>query len=190
MVDRKDSPAMVHVAPRDISVQHVVKLMAARGVSAVVVVEDLKPVGIVTSRDILVRVVSMKLDAAKFVVGAIMSAPLVTILESGSVNDAIAVMGRHGIRRLPVVDAAGCLVTLLTLDDILRLNLANSNVLTDIVREQTRRAGDGPSSMKDLNVSGLPMCSRRRLPPSPCRSGRSAESRPDPTWCRWSSDIR
>jgi len=150
--ESKGLRAMVHVAPRDISVQHVVKLMAARGVSAVVVVEDLKPVGIVTSRDILVRVVSVNLDAAKFMVGAIMSAPLVTVSESGSVNDAIAVMGRHGIRRLPVVDEAGCLVTLLTLDDILRLNLADAGVLTDIVREQTRRAGDGPSSMKDLNV--------------------------------------
>ena len=162
---------MVHVAPRDISVQHVVKLMAARGVSAVVVVEDLKPVGIVTSRDILVRVVSMKLDAAKFVVGAIMSAPLVTILESGSVNDAIAVMGRHGIRRLPVVDAAGCLVTLLTLDDILRLNLANSNVLTDLVREQTRRAGDGPSSMKDLHVVRFADVLPPPSPPKPMSIG-------------------
>lgn len=152
MADTKDSQAMVHVAPRDISVQHVAKLMAARGVSAVVVVEDLKPVGIVTSRDILVRVMSRSLDAAKVMVENIMSSPLVTVLENGSVNDAVAVMGRHGIRRLPVVDEAGCLVTLLTLDDILRLNLANSNVLTGIVREQTRRAGDGPPSMKDLNV--------------------------------------
>ncbi|MEK6549733.1 MAG: CBS domain-containing protein [Nitrospirota bacterium] len=152
MADTQDSQAAVHAAPGNISVQHVAKLMAAKGVSAVVVVEDLKPVGIVTSRDILVRVMSRSLDAAKVMVGAIMSSPLVTVLENGSVNEAIAVMGRRGVRRLPVVDEAGCLVTLLTLDDILRLNLADAGVLTDIVREQTRRAGDGPPNIKGPNV--------------------------------------
>ena len=152
MVDTKDSQATVHTAPGNITVQHVVKLMAARGVSAVVVGEDLKPVGIVTSRDIMVRVTSAGLDAAKVVVGAIMSSPLVTIPENASVNEAIALMGRHGIRRLPVVDEAGCLVMLLAMDDILLRNFADSSILTDIVREQPRRSDDGSPSMREPNA--------------------------------------
>lgn len=144
--------AAVYTAPRIISVQHVVKLMAAKGVSAVVVTEAFKPVGIVTGHDIMVRVTAPGLDAAKVMVGTIMSAPLVTIAESESVGNAVALMGRHGIRRLPIVDQAGFLVTLLTLDDILRLNLADSSVLTGIVREQARRAGDGSPDMTASNV--------------------------------------
>lgn len=152
MADTKDSQAAVYTAPRIIPVQHVVKLMAAKGVSAVVVTEAFKPVGIVTGHDIMVRVTAPGLDAAKVMVGTVMSAPLVTIVESESVGNAVALMGRHGIRRLPIVDQAGFLVTLLTLDDILRLNLADASVLTDIVREQTRRAGDGSPNIKGPNV--------------------------------------
>lgn len=145
MADTKDSQATVHTAPRNISVQHVAKLMAARGVSAVVVVDGLKPVGIVTGHDIMVRVTAPGLDTAKVMAGTIMSSPLVTVAESESIGDAVALMVRHGIRQLPIVDQTGGLVTLLTLDEILSLNLADSSVLIDIVREQMRRsAGDSP----------------------------------------------
>jgi len=152
VAETKDSKTAVHAAPGNISVQHVVKLMAAKGVSAVVVTEAFKPVGIVTIHDIMARVTAPGLDAAKMMVGAIMSAPLVTIAEGESIGNAVALMGRHGIRRLPIVDQAGFLVTLLTLDDILRLNLADAGVLTDIVREQTRRFGDGPPNIKGPSV--------------------------------------
>ena len=152
MVDTKDSQATVYTAPRIIPVQHVVKLMAAKGVNAVVVTEAFQPVGIVTGHDIMVRVTAPGLDAAKVTVGTIMSSPLVTIAESESVGNAVALMGRHGIRRLPIVDQAGFLVTLLTLDDILRLNLADSSMLTGIVREQARRAGDGPPDVTGSHV--------------------------------------
>ncbi|TPW02617.1 MAG: putative signal transduction protein, partial [bacterium] len=124
MADTKAAQAAVYTAPRIIPVQH----------------------------DIMVRVTAPGLDAAKVMVGTIMSAPLVTIAESESVGNAVALMGRHGIRRLPIVDQAGFLVTLLTLDDILRLNLADSSVLTGIVREQARRAGDGSPDMTGSHV--------------------------------------
>lgn len=171
MADIQDSPASVHTAPLDISVRHVVKLMAAKGVSAVIVTDAFKPIGIVTGHDVMVRVTAPGLDAARTSVGTIMSSPLVTIAESESVGNAVALMGRHGIRRLPVVDQAGFLVTLLTLDDILRLNLADSSALTGIVREQARRAGDGspdragPSVVRFADVPPPPM------PPTPVSIG-------------------
>lgn len=170
MADAKDSPATVHTAPKDIAVQYVVKLMAARGVNAVVVVEDLKPVGLVTSHDIMVRVTARGLDATKVTAGAIMSSPLVTVSEDASVTDALAVMGRHGIRRLPVVDGAGRLVMLLAMDDILLLNLADSSILADIVREQTRRSADaapgtpGPKVLRFADVPPPPPMPPRLAP--------------------------
>ncbi len=167
MADNKDSlQATVHTAPADISVQHVVKMMAARGVNAVVVVEELKPIGIVTSHDVMVRVTAPGLDAARVMVGTIMSSPIVTVSEDASIHEAITVMGNHGIRRLPVVDGGGRLVMLLAMDDILLLNLADACILSDIVREQTRRSADGspgPREPKVLRFADVPP------PPIPAR---------------------
>ena len=162
MADPKDTLMTVHTAPRNISVQHVVKLMATRGVDAVIVVDDLAPVGIVTARDIMARVTASGLDPAKVAVEAVMSSPLVTVAEDGSVSDALAVMGNHGIRRVPVVNEAGRLVMLLTMDDILMLNLADASMLADVVREQVRRLADGspvprgPRAIRFADVSPPP----------------------------------
>jgi CBS domain-containing protein len=119
----------------------------------------------------MVRVTAPGLDAAKVMVGTIMSAPLVMIAESESVGNAVALMGRHGIRRLPIVDQAGFLVTLLTLDDILRLNLADPTVLTGIVREQARCAGDGSPGMTGPNVVRFADMPPPSLPPKPVSIG-------------------
>lgn len=161
--DKQSVRATVHTAPRNISVQHVVKLMAAQGVSAVVVVDDFKPIGIVTGHDIMVRVTAPGLDAAKVMVGTIMTSPLVEISESESVGNTVALMSRHGIRRLPIVDHDGGLVALLTMDELLSLNLADSNALSDIVRKQTRRSADdspgskSPGAVKFADVAPPPM---------------------------------
>lgn len=134
--ERKGLSTTVHAAPRDISVQDVARLMTARGVGAVVVMEGSKPVGIVTDRDIVVRVTAPGLDQTKIVIGDIMSMPLVTVSVAESVDSAIELMGRHGIRRMPIVDESGRLTSILTLDDILRLNLAGTADLTPIIRER------------------------------------------------------
>ena len=181
MADTKDSQAAVYTAPRNISVKHVIKLMAAKGVSAVIVSDGLMPIGIVTNHDIMVRVMAPGLDAEKIMVGTIMSAPPVTISESESVGNAVALMGRHGIRRLPIVDQEGGLVTLLTLDDILRLNLADSSVLTGIVREQARCEGDSSPDMTGSNVIRFADVPPPPLPPQPMSIGaiRGIASRSD-----------
>ncbi len=171
MADERGSQTAVHTAPRNISVRHVVKLMAAKGVSAVIVTDAFKPIGIVTGHDIMARVTAPGLDATRTLVGTIMSSPLVTISESESVGDAVALMGRHGIRRLPIVDQAGFLVTLLTLDDILRLNLVDSSALTGIVREQARRAGDGSPDPTGPNVVRFADVPPPPIPPKPVPIG-------------------
>jgi CBS domain-containing protein len=141
----KDLPLTVHTSPPDISVRHVARLMTARGVGSVVVVDGLTPVGILTDRDVVVRVTAPGLDAIRVPVGTVMSSPLVTVSERESMDEAIQLMKRHGIRRLPVVDTAGHLSTILTMDDILRLNLAGPLSLTDIIRQQTLRIAGGPN---------------------------------------------
>jgi CBS domain-containing protein len=134
--EKKGLPTKVHIAPSDIPVNDVARLMTARGVGAVVVMDDSKPVGIVTDRDIVVRVTALGLDSMKVLVGNVMSKPLVTVSVAASVDVAIELMCRHGIRRMPIVDEAGRLTSILTLDDILRLNLAGTADLSAIVRER------------------------------------------------------
>ncbi|MEW6544278.1 MAG: CBS domain-containing protein [Nitrospirota bacterium] len=151
----------VHTAPRDISVRDVARLMTARGVGAVVVVDGPSPVGIVTDRDIVVRVTAAGLDPAYVLVGAIMSAPLVTVPESESVEAAIVVMGRHGVRRLPIVDEAGHLLSILTLGDLLRLNLARAEDLAPIIKERATPLAPSPDVRPEPREAPLPQ------PPAP-----------------------
>lgn len=127
----------VHTAPEDISVKDVARLMTARGIGSVVVVDGRTlPIGIVTDRDIVVRVTAAGQDARAALVGAVMSKPLVTITKSQDIRMAIGVMARHGIRCLPIVDETGRLASILTLEDILRFKLAAPGELTQIVRDR------------------------------------------------------
>jgi CBS domain-containing protein len=73
------------------------------------------PAGIVTERDILYRVVAENKGPFKVTLKEVMSSPLVTIDESASVRDAISVMRRKGIRRLPVTDSKGRMTGVVTL---------------------------------------------------------------------------
>lgn len=76
------------------------------------------PAGIVTERDILYRVVAENKGPFKVTLKDVMSSPLVTIGEFARVRDAVALMRQKGIRRLPVVDARGQMVGLVTLKSV------------------------------------------------------------------------
>jgi CBS domain-containing protein len=79
------------------------RMLADRGVGSLVVVERGKPVGIVTDRDVLTRAVVKGLDLGKEPVSSIMSKPLITVRPETSILEAIELMDRHSVRRIPVV---------------------------------------------------------------------------------------
>lgn len=85
------------------SVFEAARMLAERGVGSLVVVEQGKPVGIVTDRDVLTRAVVKGLDLKKVSVCEIMSKPLITVRPESSILEAIALMDKHSIRRIPVV---------------------------------------------------------------------------------------
>lgn len=126
----------VYTVPPDAVVREAAELMRVRGVGDVVVVEGLKPVGILTDRDIVLRVTARGLDPAQVPVREVMSAPLITVTRETEVREGIALMGRHGIRRLPIVDKEGRLASILTLDDILLLQLDDAQDIRDIIQRQ------------------------------------------------------
>jgi signal-transduction protein with cAMP-binding, CBS, and nucleotidyltransferase domain len=104
------------VGPRT-TVAKAAKLMSQNGVGSLIVVKKKKPVGILTERDLLMKVVSEDLKPSRIRVGKIMSSPVITTAPDQDVIEAARVLISRKIRRLPVVDR-GKLVGILTASDI------------------------------------------------------------------------
>ena len=81
------------------------KLMKEKEIDFIIVVEDGKPVGMLTLRDIVYKVVSEGRDSRKTKIGEISSKPLLTVDPKTKVGDAIKLMIDNDIRRLPVIDS-------------------------------------------------------------------------------------
>ena len=134
----------VVVAPKGEMIVDAAKRMRTSHVGDLVVVENrdgqLVPIGIVTDRDIVVCAVAGDPDHINYLlVGDVMTSDLMTATEQDSIEAALKKMHEHGIRRLPIVDAAGTLIGILTFDDILRyLTAQQSELVAMVAREQQR----------------------------------------------------
>ena len=100
------------VSPED-SVSTVVDLMTSEDVGAVIVVEDRQPVGIMTEKDLLERVIKSAKHTELSLVRDVMSKPAVTIDAEKSVGDGLTIMDKNNIRRL-IVTKNGSLLGLTT----------------------------------------------------------------------------
>ncbi|WP_371322885.1 CBS domain-containing protein [Dechloromonas sp. ZY10] len=98
----------VLTVPPEQPLREVIELFAARRVSSVVVVEQRRPIGIVTERDLLRLACSGYRENRP--VRAAMSAPLTTARADLDFSSGHALLSSHGIRHLVLVDAAGDLV--------------------------------------------------------------------------------
>lgn len=82
---------------------------------------DPRPLGVVTDRDIVLRVVAERRDPGVVQAEEIMSAPAVTVMLTASVDECMRVMERHRIRRVPVVDELGRIAGIIAQADIIGL---------------------------------------------------------------------
>ena len=122
----------VVTATPDTSVREVAETMRERNVGSVVLVEDGRPVGFVTDRDLAVSVLADGRDPSDRACDHA-SAPVVTAGPDLDITEAAELMVEHGIRRLPVLEG-GELIGIITLDDLavrtgdaeLAMNLASS----------------------------------------------------------------
>ena len=104
------------------SVQAAADRMNSRNVGTLLVLNPLQqPLGIVTDRDLAVRVLAKGKDPFSTTVGDVMTLFPKTIREDTPIEQAITLMRSGPYRRLPVVDHAGKLVGLLSIDDVLDL---------------------------------------------------------------------
>jgi CBS domain-containing protein len=98
------------------SLHAVGQLMRDRNVGSVVVCDAERPVGVITDRDLALAVVADAVDGSEQV-AAYASRPLVTGEVGMDIEEAVALMVQHRIRRLPVTDD-GDLAGIVTIDDL------------------------------------------------------------------------
>jgi len=117
-----------HVCTREVfltdekeTVKRAAERMRSHNVGTLLVVDDeRRPLGIVTDRDLVVRILATGADPGT-PVGEVMTAPVRAVREDLGIEDALRIMRERRARRLAVVDERGRLVGLLALDDVVGL---------------------------------------------------------------------
>lgn len=112
-------------AYRQMPLKEAALLMRQEHVGSLVVVEETDhgrvPVGMLTDRDMVIAVVAKDVDAGILNVGEVMSENVATVREADGMFDALRLLRSRGIRRVPVTNADGGLVGILTIDDVLEV---------------------------------------------------------------------
>jgi CBS domain-containing protein len=111
------------------------KLMLRNKIGSVVLInKNKRPVGIVTERDVLRKISTMRGKLAEISVSEIMSSPVTTIKPFDSVDTAAEAMARKRIKRLVVVEQDGSMAGIVSLTDITRK-------LAKILADEQKRYG-------------------------------------------------
>lgn len=128
------------------TVRQAAQLMREYHIGAVVVTDYQnsvrKPVGIITDRDIVVGVIAKGLDPDLLTVEEIMGQDLVLAQDSESEADTAQTMRVKGVRRLPVVNASGALIGIVTADDLLEILTEEMTSLSKMIAREQRRESE------------------------------------------------
>lgn len=133
----------VVIVDKEGSILDAARLMREFHVGDVVVVEVRggmrAPVGILTDRDIVVELIAEEIDFNAVAIKDVMSFKLITATEDEGIEEVIERMREHGVRRLPVVDGAGTLIGVLSVDDLVDLAAEQlANLVSLMNKEQGR----------------------------------------------------
>jgi CBS domain-containing protein len=114
--------------------------MHQRGVGSLVVVnESEEPIGILTDRDLVERVMAKGMDPYETVVGDVMTHEPKTVNEDAPIETVLGMMQRGSFRRLPVVNTDGKVCGMISLDDILMQWSNQFCLLGQLLHEETPR---------------------------------------------------
>jgi CBS domain-containing protein len=115
---------LMFVKPRTVkvgdSIVDAAKLMKGEETGIAPIVEDGRLIGVVTDHDITLRVVAEGRDPRTTRVEEVASRNLVTIDPDQALDEALAVMTHHDVKRLPVIEEDGTLVGMVAHADVLR----------------------------------------------------------------------
>ena len=131
----------VHLADPEETIQVAARRMNTRNVGTLFVQNrDFQPVGIITDRDVAIRVVGEGLDPAQTTVADVMTKAPDSIYEDAPIETALAHMRSGPYRRLPVVDTEGKLVGVVSLDDILELICEEFAEIRQVLQKESPRS--------------------------------------------------
>jgi CBS domain-containing protein len=102
-------------------------------VGSVIVTNSNRAVGIITSKNILSRIVESRLDASMVRAKDIMSSPLITIEPDASIEDAAKLMAQKKIKKLVIMDK-GKVLGILSTSDIVKANPTQLGILQELLK--------------------------------------------------------
>jgi CBS domain-containing protein len=127
----------VKVVRPDTTVKEIVATMDKFDIGSIIVVQGERPVGIITERDILRRIVEPSLDPEIMNARQIMTSPIITISENANIEEAAKLMAKKRAKRLPVMENDR-LVGMLTFTDIVFKVPTMLAILEELVRPYRR----------------------------------------------------
>lgn len=120
MLVRKVMSSPVISATPETTIRDAAERMRANGVGALPVLQDRRPIGIVTDRDIVIRALAARGFArgSDTSIGDIITRNVITCFADQDASEAAALMGEARVRRLLVIDRSGTAVGILSVGDI------------------------------------------------------------------------
>ena len=109
---------LVTVFPQT-TVMDAVRTMDQESIGAVAVTDGSGLVGMFSERDLMLRVVSEKLDPEQTHIRDVMTSPVVTVRRDATADDALKLMIEKHIRHLPIVDRDGKLAGMISIRNLL-----------------------------------------------------------------------
>jgi CBS domain-containing protein len=132
----------VEIISQEASAAEAARQMRRAHVGALVVMADPgdagSVVGMVTDRDLVIEVLAMDIDPSEVSVGDIITRELLFVNADADIEDALELMARQGVRRLPVFNGEGLLEGVLALDDILWVQAQQLSSLVRVIGRERR----------------------------------------------------
>jgi CBS domain-containing protein len=95
-----------------------------------------RPIGVITDRDIVCRVVAEGKNPMAYPAEACMSTAIVTVRADAPIGTVLSTMERHQLRRVPIVDEEGCCIGIISQADVAAEGKADQ--IAELVREVSR----------------------------------------------------
>jgi CBS domain-containing protein len=154
-LERICSKDVVTISP-EANVLEAAKLMHSKHVGCLVVTDDFRPIGILTDRDIVLKLVASEQKPAEIAVKKIMTTNPTMVNVNYDVLDAVRLMRTRGVRRLPIVDEHQRLFGIMTMDDVLAAFGMEAGDLAGVVQKEfnLEAAAFAGSSLNCMNPEG------------------------------------
>ncbi|MQA31074.1 MAG: CBS domain-containing protein [Luteitalea sp.] len=122
------------------TLDQVAKLMAQNDCGEIPVLDRRnQPIGVITDRDIVLRVVADGKNPVGHTAEQYMSQPVVAVRADAPLDEVVSTMERHQIRRVPVIDERGCCAGIIAQADV--ASTGDEREVAELLREVSRDTG-------------------------------------------------